>query len=93
MRRLTPALARLASDPARIGAQVRITPRGDGSGKVLTGVVTDKPTTGKMAVLLKDGRAYWAYVRPRTPTTYRLLIENEILVAPIEDVTLIQVLD
>lgn len=93
MRRPIPTLACLASDPARIGAYVKITPRGDDSGRVLTGVITNQPTTGQMVILLNDGRAFMGLVRPHTQGKYRLLIENTIVTIPIEDVKLIRILD
>lgn len=90
MRRPKPQPAGHASDSARIGALVHVTPLGGSSGKVLTGVITNQPTKGKMVILLKDGRAYFGRVSTHTAHTWRVCIEDHVLILPIRDVTLIR---
>jgi hypothetical protein len=91
MRKLGSLPASEAPHSARIGAQVTITLiEGDDSGQVLSGVVTDQPTTHKMGILL-DGCGYIGSVRLYSQRFYRLLIQNRILIKSVDEVCLIAI--
>ncbi len=70
------------------GTQAKITLH-NGSREPFLGVVVSEPIKGQMVILLNDGRAFFGRVSPHTPKTYRTLIQDQILIFSVEDVTLL----
>lgn len=87
MRQSVLASASDAPHLARAGTQVTITLEPD---KVLSGVVTDQLSTGKMGIVL-DGRYYLGWVAFFSRDCYRLLINDRIIVKRITEVRLIAI--